>query len=74
LEATHSNSSAKEIRSWLSPPDSSRNYNEAAKKRQPDTCTWFLAEKRFLDWMEKPGFLWVKGKGKPFSKLFEFDC
>ncbi|KDR66734.1 hypothetical protein GALMADRAFT_80421, partial [Galerina marginata CBS 339.88] len=63
----------KEIRSWLSPPDSSRNYNEAIKKRQSDTCTWFLDGKRFLDWTEKPGFFWVKGKGKFLGNFFECD-
>ncbi|KAG6904588.1 hypothetical protein DXG01_008829, partial [Tephrocybe rancida] len=54
---------AQKIHSWLSPPDSSKNYNEAYKKRQPDTCTWFLKGMQFLDWTENPGFLWIKGKG-----------
>ncbi|KDR66818.1 hypothetical protein GALMADRAFT_80420, partial [Galerina marginata CBS 339.88] len=63
----------KEIHSWLSPPDSSKNYNEADKKRQPGTCSWFLDGMRFLNWMEKPGFLWIKGKGEFFGRLLEFD-
>ncbi|KAG6913560.1 hypothetical protein DXG01_005905 [Tephrocybe rancida] len=53
---------AEKIYSWLSPPDNSKNYNEADKKRQPDTCAWFLDGKRFLDWTANPGFLWIKGK------------
>ncbi|KDR68858.1 hypothetical protein GALMADRAFT_44114, partial [Galerina marginata CBS 339.88] len=62
LEVTHSNSSAKEIRSWLSPPDSSRNHNEAHGKRQEDTCSWFLDGERFLRWLKTPGFIWINGK------------
>ncbi|KAF8817322.1 hypothetical protein BYT27DRAFT_7059115, partial [Phlegmacium glaucopus] len=62
LEITRSNSSAEKIKSWLSPPDNSRNWNEAYGKRQVDTCCWFLESERFLRWRENPGFLWVKGK------------
>ncbi|KDR83294.1 hypothetical protein GALMADRAFT_48856, partial [Galerina marginata CBS 339.88] len=54
--------SADDIHKWLSPPDSSRNRNEAHGKRQDDTCSWFLESERFLKWLENPGFLWVKGK------------
>ena len=55
---------AKDIRTWLSAPDSSRNQNEASDKRQVDTCAWFLEGDRFHVWQENPGFLWVKGKRK----------
>ncbi|KAF8954322.1 hypothetical protein BDZ97DRAFT_490998 [Flammula alnicola] len=53
---------AEKIYKWLSAPDSSRNRNEALDKRQADTCSWFLDGKRFRDWTENPGFLWIKGK------------
>ncbi|KAG6916635.1 hypothetical protein DXG01_006055 [Tephrocybe rancida] len=62
LEAVKDDKLAKEIHSWLSPPDSSKNYNEADKKRQPDTCAWLLDGERFLHWTANPGFLWIKGK------------
>ncbi|KAG6906173.1 hypothetical protein DXG01_015448 [Tephrocybe rancida] len=62
LEAIKDDKLAQKIHSWLSPPDSSKNYNEADKKRQPDTCTWLLDGKQFLDWTANPGFLWIKGK------------
>ncbi|KAF8817315.1 ankyrin, partial [Phlegmacium glaucopus] len=62
LEAIKDDTLAKTIHSWLSPPDSSRNWNEAYRKRQVDTCSWFLESERFLKWRETPGFLWVKGK------------
>ncbi|KAF8960072.1 hypothetical protein BDZ97DRAFT_2040728 [Flammula alnicola] len=50
------------IYKWLSAPDSSRNRNEALDKRQADTCSWFLDGEQFRDWIETPGFLWIKGK------------
>ncbi|KAF8962153.1 hypothetical protein BDZ97DRAFT_2059804, partial [Flammula alnicola] len=53
---------AEKIYKWLSAPDSSRNRNEALDKRQADTCSWFLDGERFHDWIETPGFLWIKGK------------
>ena len=68
-----SNSPAGKIKNWLSPPDSSKNRHEADEKRQVDTCSWFLDGERFLEWQENPGFLWIKGKGKFLSKLFEFE-
>ncbi|KDR70451.1 hypothetical protein GALMADRAFT_76153, partial [Galerina marginata CBS 339.88] len=74
LEVTHSSFSAEKIRGWLSPPDTSKNRNEADEKRQVDTCSWFLDGERFHEWQGTPGFLWVKGKGKLLSKLFEIKC
>ncbi|KAF8960319.1 hypothetical protein BDZ97DRAFT_1922228 [Flammula alnicola] len=56
------NQLAEKIYKWLSAPDSSRNRNEALDKRQADTCSWFLDGERFHDWIETPGFLWIKGK------------
>lgn len=53
---------------WLSPPDTSRNRNEASEKHQDNTCSWFLNGERFLEWQVNPGFLWVKGKGELLSK------
>ncbi|KAF8196084.1 ectomycorrhiza-induced ankyrin-domain/NACHT-domain-containing protein [Pholiota molesta] len=52
---------ARDIRQWLSAPDSSKNYNDAREKHQKDTCTWFLDGKRFQELQEKAGFLWIKG-------------
>lgn len=67
------NSVADKINKWLSPPDSSKNRNEADEKRQVDTCSWFLNREHFLEWQTNPGFLWIKGKGKLLSKLLKFE-
>jgi hypothetical protein len=49
--------------------------NEAQDKRQVDTCAWFLEGDRFRAWQEKPGFLWVKGKGKFLrSSILNYAC
>jgi hypothetical protein len=55
---------AKDIRTWLAAPDSSKNKNEASDKRQVDTCAWFLEGEQFHMWQKNPGFIWVKGKRK----------
>jgi len=64
------------IDQWLFPPGSLGNYNAACEienydaaceilRNQPDsTCLWFLNGEKFSKWLEKPGFLWVKGKCK----------
>ncbi|KAL6229077.1 nucleoside phosphorylase domain-containing protein [Aspergillus navahoensis] len=50
------------IRKWLSPPDPSTNLNEAQKKRQEGTGSWFLNSEPFKQW--KTGnrqHLWLHG-------------
>ena len=63
--------SVKEIYKWLSPPKESINYNSAytVLKSQPDTCLWFLNGNTYSKWLEKPGFLWIKGKCKFLSNF-----
>ena len=56
---------AEKICKWLCAPDSSRNYNAACELRQENTCTWLIDEERFFEWQKKPGFLWIRGNGKP---------
>ncbi|KAF8190524.1 hypothetical protein BJ912DRAFT_925653 [Pholiota molesta] len=53
---------ARDIQKWLDAPDSSRNYNDARKKHQKDTCSWFLDGERFREFQERADFLWIKGK------------
>ena len=57
---------AEKICQWLSPPDSSGNYNAACEilKSQTDTCFWFLKGDKFSQWLVNPSFLWIKGKSK----------
>ncbi len=59
----------KTVIQWLSAPDTSTNRNDANKKQEKGTCSWFLESEQFLTWLESPGFIWVKGNGKPFCSL-----
>ena len=59
---------AREVRQWLSAPDSSKNYNEARDKHQKDTCSWFLDGTWFRDLQEEAGIFWIKGIGKLSDK------
>jgi hypothetical protein len=68
IEINRSFISAKEIRQWLSAPDSSKNYHESREKHQTTTCSWFLNGMRFRKLQEKADFLWIKGAGK-FSHI-----
>jgi len=52
---------AEKVLQWLSAPDSSKNYNEARKKHQKDTCSWFLDGTWFSDLQDKADILWIKG-------------
>ncbi len=47
---------------WLSPPDSSINYNEALKQRHQGSGLWFLHHGIFTQWKTRPNsFLWLYG-------------
>jgi len=59
---------AEKICKWLSAPDSSGNYNAACEQRQEDTCAWLHDDEHFIEWQKNPGFLWIKGKGKPSNQ------
>lgn len=63
--------SARDIRQWLAAPDSSKNYHDARKKHQKDTCAWFLDGEHFHKFQESADFLWIKGKGKQHDKFCE---
>ena len=56
--------SGKDIRKWLSPIDTSGNYNEARKKCQEKTGSWFIDGETFKEWKEEADkLLWIYGKG-----------
>jgi NACHT domain len=62
VESLKSDSHLNKVKKWLSPPDTSTNYNEAKKARHPGTGTWFLASQPFVEW--KSGsrrHLWLRG-------------
>ncbi|KAI0296792.1 hypothetical protein B0F90DRAFT_1819818 [Multifurca ochricompacta] len=52
----------KDVRSWLSPPDPSKNHNIACETHHEGTATWFIEGKAFSDWKKAGSLLWVHGK------------
>lgn len=47
---------------WLSPSDSSTNYNEALQQRQDGTGQWLLQNNTFKQWiLRQHGLLWLHG-------------
>jgi hypothetical protein len=62
LESLKSDSHLKKIEEWLSAPNSSTTLNEALKKRQDGTGSWFLLSKSFQTWTNGTSrYLWLQG-------------
>ncbi len=51
-----------DLRSWLSPPDSSTNHNIACNVHHEGTATWFFRGSMFEEWRSTPSLLWIHGK------------
>ena len=50
------------IYQWLSAPDPSSNHNDACKKRQPTTGSWFIKGEQFDIWKAASNsMLWLHG-------------
>lgn len=50
------------IHHWLKATDATINYNDAAKKRHPDTGLWFVGSATFTAWPVRPNsLLWLNG-------------
>src|SRR5712671_5675271 len=56
----------KDIRSWLSPPDPSRNQNIARGAHHNGTAEWFTQGDIFERWKASGSLLWVHGKRTNF--------
>jgi hypothetical protein len=49
------------LRTWLSPPDPSINYNNACKMQHTGTARWFIQGSTFQDWKKNGSLLWIRG-------------
>ena len=58
----------KDSKSWLCPPDPSKNYNIGCKIHRNGTGTWFFSEDIFAEWISKDSLLWIYGKRNVFTK------
>jgi len=52
----------KDIRSWLSPPDPSKNHNIARRAQHDGTAEWFTQGSTFEEWKATGSLLWIHGK------------
>ena len=49
------------LRTWLSPPDSSINHNNACKMQHTGTAMWFIQGSTFQDWKKNGSLMWIRG-------------
>jgi hypothetical protein len=57
------------VRSWLSPPDPSKNHITSRGAHHGGTAKWFTQSNTFGEWNEKGPLLWVHGKRTSFPYL-----
>ncbi|KAJ6476820.1 hypothetical protein C8R45DRAFT_365498 [Mycena sanguinolenta] len=62
LEKVYDAVTKKKLEEWLQcPPDMRQKQHDTEKLRTEGTGQWFLEDKRFIEWEDNPGVLWVEG-------------
>ncbi|KAJ6476803.1 hypothetical protein C8R45DRAFT_1157839 [Mycena sanguinolenta] len=51
----------KKLEEWLKCPDMAQKQLDTEKLHAEGTGQWFLEDKRFIEWEDNPGVLWVEG-------------
>ncbi|KAF8262798.1 hypothetical protein EI94DRAFT_1742597 [Lactarius quietus] len=52
----------KDARSWISPPDPSKNHVIARRIHSGESAVWFTRGHAFENWNMTGGLLWIHGK------------
>ena len=52
----------KDTRSWVSPPDPSKNHIIARRTHSGESAVWFTRGRPFENWNLIGGLLWLHGK------------
>ncbi|KAH8978254.1 hypothetical protein EDB86DRAFT_3054111 [Lactarius hatsudake] len=52
----------RDSKTWLCPPDPSKNYNIGCKSHRDGTAAWLFEESVFTEWDAKGSLLWIQGK------------
>ncbi|KAF7349515.1 Pfs domain-containing protein [Mycena sanguinolenta] len=56
------NVSMEKLEKWLQfPPDMKQKQHDTEQLHMEGTGQWFLEDKRFIEWEDNPGVLWVEG-------------
>jgi hypothetical protein len=61
VETMARNQLREKLRSWLSPPNPSKNHNETSKMQHAGTSSWFIQGDTFRDWKNNGSLLWIRG-------------
>ncbi|KAJ6503998.1 hypothetical protein C8R45DRAFT_575510 [Mycena sanguinolenta] len=62
LQKVHDMAVAEKLEKWLQfPPEMTQKQHETEQLRTKGTGQWFLEDKRFIEWEDNPGVLWVEG-------------
>lgn len=62
LQNHYANMLVQQVTKWLSPPDTSMNYNKALQQRHECTGQWFLDSDSYSKWKATPNsLLWLYG-------------
>ena len=62
----------RDLRIWLSPPDSSTIHNISRNLHHEGTATWFFQGENFNEWRTTPSLLWIHGKRSFLSSVSLF--
>jgi hypothetical protein len=57
-----------DLKTWLSPPDPSTNYELGLEAYHRGTATWFIEGKTFQEWDSTGSLLWIHGKRTSFHR------
>lgn len=62
MESLEAGNYTEKVRTWISPPDPSTNFNKALVQRQQGSGQWFLKGEAYKAWkIERNSFLWLNG-------------
>ncbi|ATZ57686.1 hypothetical protein BCIN_15g02370 [Botrytis cinerea B05.10] len=62
IENQFADQTTRDIYRWLAAPDPFPTHSATLKKHQPNTGTWFITSKQYVDWyLGNDAFLWLYG-------------
>ncbi|KAJ7863841.1 hypothetical protein B0H13DRAFT_2353952 [Mycena leptocephala] len=62
LNQVHGMAVEEKLEKWLlNPPDMKQKQSNTEKLRTGGTGGWLLEDNRFIEWQDRPGFLWLEG-------------
>ncbi|KAI0287574.1 hypothetical protein BC826DRAFT_916943 [Russula brevipes] len=50
-----------DLEKWLSPPNPSKNHNDALTVVYKENAEWFIQDDRYIEWKKNGSLLWISG-------------